>query len=63
MDKLYVNEIRSNGEVSTVGLFYAWAEAERVVRQLRSLPDKRDCRYTITETVPTPTTGTERANV
>lgn len=59
--KLYVNEIRPNGEVSTVGLFYSWEEAESVVRQLRSLPEKRDCQYAITETVPTPATSTEHA--
>lgn len=61
MEKLYVNEIRSNGEVSTVGLFYSREEAESVVRQLRSLPEKRGCRYAITDTVPPPATRTEPA--
>ena len=47
MEKLYVNEIGPNGEVSTVGLFYSRGEAEHVVAQLRSLPEKADCRYEI----------------
>lgn len=47
MEKLYVNEIRPNGEVSTVGLFYSQAEAENIVALLRSLPEKADCRYEI----------------
>jgi hypothetical protein len=38
MEKLYVNKIRANGEISTVGLFYSRAEAEKVVAQLRSTP-------------------------
>jgi len=37
MDKLYVNEIRPDGEVSTVGLFYSRVEAENIVAQLRSI--------------------------
>lgn len=52
MEKLYVQEIRRDGGVSTVGLFYSRAEAEGIVAQLRSLPDKRSCRYEIAETVP-----------
>ena len=47
MDKLYVNEILPDGEVSTVGLFYSHGEAEAIVAQLRSLPEKADCRYEI----------------
>ena len=47
MEKLYVNEIRSNGEISTVGLFYSRGEAEEIVAQLRSIPEKADCRYEI----------------
>lgn len=54
MEKLYVNEIRPNGDVSTVGLFYSRGEAERIVEQLRSIPEKSSCRYEITETVPRP---------
>jgi hypothetical protein len=51
MEKLYVNEICPNGEVSTVGLFYSRGEAENIVAQLRSIPEKADCRYEITEAV------------
>jgi hypothetical protein len=49
MEKLYVNEIRPTGEVSTIGLFYSRGEAEDIVAQLRSLPEKADCRYEIVE--------------
>jgi len=51
MEKLYVNEIRPDGEVSTVGLFYSRSEAEAIVAQLRSLPEKADRRYEIIEAV------------
>jgi len=51
MEKLYVNEIRPDGEVSTVGLFYSQAEAENVVAQLRSIPERAGCRYEIIEAV------------
>jgi hypothetical protein len=51
MEKLYVNEIRSDGEISTVGLFYSRAEAENIVAQLRNVPEKFDCRYEIIEAV------------
>ncbi len=51
MEKLYVNEIRPNGDVSTVGLFYSQAEAENIVAQLRGTPDRGDCRYEIVEAV------------
>jgi hypothetical protein len=47
MEKLYVNEIRPNGDISTVGLFYSRGEAEKIVAQLRSIPEKADCRYEI----------------
>ncbi|MDH3446469.1 MAG: hypothetical protein OEN50_21295 [Deltaproteobacteria bacterium] len=49
MEKLYVNEIRLNGEVSTVGLFYSRPEAEKVISKLQSLQEKRGCRYEIVE--------------
>jgi hypothetical protein len=52
MEKLHVNEIRPDGEVSTVGLFYSRGEAENIVTQLRSIPEKADCRYEIVEAVP-----------
>jgi len=51
MEKLYVNEIRPDGEVNTVGLFYSRGEAENIVTQLRSIPEKADCRYEIVEAV------------
>jgi hypothetical protein len=51
MEKLYVNEIRPDGEVSTVGLFYSRAEAENIVALLRATPDRADCRYEIIEAV------------
>ena len=51
MEKLYVNEIFSDGTVSTVGLFYSRPEAEKIVAQLRSIPDRTDCRYEIIEAV------------
>ena len=49
MEKLYVNEIRPDGEVSTVGLYYSRPEAEKVVAMLQSLVEKKDCRYEIVE--------------
>jgi hypothetical protein len=49
MEKLYVNEIRPDGDVSTVGLFYSQAEAENVVGQLLSIPERAGCRYEIIE--------------
>jgi|GEM_PF-915416 hypothetical protein len=51
MEKLYVNEIRPNGEVSTVGLFYSRGEAENIVAQLRNIPEKSECYYEIVEAV------------
>jgi hypothetical protein len=49
VEKLYVNEIGPDGEISTVGLFYSRAEAESVVARLRSVPEKQKCRYEITD--------------
>ncbi len=51
MEKLYVNEIRPNGDVSTVGLFYSHSEAEQIVAQLVGVPEKSGCRYEIVEAV------------
>jgi hypothetical protein len=51
MEKLYVNEIRPDGEVSTVGLFYSRAEAENIVAHLWSIPEKGNCHYEIVEAV------------
>ena len=51
MEKLYVNEIRPDGVVSTVGLFYSRAEAENIVVQLRAIPDRAGCRYEIIEAI------------
>jgi hypothetical protein len=51
MDKLYVNEIRPDGEVSTVGLFYSGAEAEKIVAMLRAIPERSGCRYEIAPAV------------
>ena len=52
MEKLYVNEISPEGELSTVGLFYSRGEAENILAQLRSIPEKSSCRYEITATPP-----------
>jgi hypothetical protein len=49
MEKLYVNEIRPDGEVSTVGLFYSRAEAENIVAHLRSIPERCHNRYEIVQ--------------
>ena len=38
MEKLYVNEIRPDGEISTVGLFYSLPEAQKIVDLLRANP-------------------------
>ena len=51
MEKLYVNEIGPEGEVSTVGLFYSRAEAENIVAMLRANPDRAGYRYEIVEAV------------
>ena len=51
MEKLYVNEIGADGEVSTVGLFYSRAEAEKIVAMLRDIPERGACRYEIVQAV------------
>jgi hypothetical protein len=51
MEKLYVNEIRPDGEVSTVGLFYSQAEAEKIVSMLQDIPTRAACRYEIVPAV------------
>ena len=51
MEKLYVNEIGPNGDVSTMGLFYSQAEAEKIVDMLRANPDRVAYRYEIVEAV------------
>lgn len=49
MEKLYVNEVRPDGELSTVGLFYSRGEAEKIVAMLRDIPERAACRYEIVE--------------
>jgi hypothetical protein len=51
MEKLYVNEIPPGGAVSTVGLFYSRAEAEKIVLLLRDIPERADYRYEIVDAV------------
>jgi hypothetical protein len=51
MEKLYVNEIGPDGEVSTAGLFYSRAEAEKIVAMLREIPERSACRYEIVRAV------------
>ena len=51
MEKIYVHEIRPDGDISTVGLFYSRGEAEHIVAKLQSLPEKQNCRYDITDQV------------
>jgi hypothetical protein len=51
MEKLNVHEIRPDGEISTVGLFYSRGEAEHIIAQLRCLPENKFCRYEIAEAV------------
>jgi hypothetical protein len=51
MEKLYVNEIHPDGEVSTVGLFYSRAEAEKIVAMLRAIPERSACRFEIVPAV------------
>jgi hypothetical protein len=51
MEKLYVNEIAPDGKVSTVGLFYSRAEAQKIVDELRANPDRAPYRYEIIEAV------------
>jgi hypothetical protein len=49
MEKLYVNEVRPDGELSTVGLFYSRGEAEKIIALLRDIPERAECRYEIVE--------------
>ena len=51
MEKLYVNEICPDGEVSSVGLFYSRAEAEKIVAMLRHIPERSAYRYEIIQAV------------
>jgi len=51
MEKLYVNAIAPDGDVSAVGLFYSHAEAQRIVDMLRANPERTDYRYKIVEAV------------
>jgi hypothetical protein len=51
MEKLYVNEIGADGEVSTVGLFYSQAEAQKIFDMLRANPERASYRYEIVEAV------------
>ena len=51
MEKLYVNEIGPDGDVSTVGLFYSQAEAEKIVETLRADSERMGYRYEIVEAV------------
>jgi hypothetical protein len=51
MEKLYVNEIGPNGDVSTVGLFYSHPEAQKIVDMLRVDPARAAYRYEIIEAV------------
>jgi len=49
MEKLYVQEKRPNGELSTVGLYYSREEAEGIIKKLRELPEKQQCEYTVSK--------------
>lgn len=51
MDKLYVNAIGPDGDVSTVGLFYSDPEAQKIVELLRADPARADYRYEIVDAV------------
>lgn len=51
MEKLYVNAIGPDGGVSTVGLFYSQAEAQKIVETLRVNPERTGYRYEIVEAV------------
>lgn len=51
MEKLYVNEIGPDGGVSTVGLFYSQAEAQKIVDMLRADRARASYRYEIVEAV------------
>ena len=51
MEKLYVNAIGPDGNVSTVGLFYSQPEAQNIVGMLRANPERAGYRYEIIEAV------------
>ena len=51
MEKLYVNQIAPNGQVSTLGLFYSRPEAQKIVDMLASNPERTGYRYEIVEAV------------
>ena len=51
MEKLYVNTIAPDGQVSTVGMFYSQPEAQRIVDMLRADPERAGYRYEIVEAV------------
>jgi hypothetical protein len=51
MEKLYVNAIGPDGDVSTVGLFYSQAEAQKIVVLLGANPERTGYRYQIVEAV------------
>lgn len=51
MEKLYVKAIGPDGNVSTVGLFYSQAEAQKIVDLLRANPERSGYRYEIVEAV------------
>lgn len=51
MEKLYVNEIGPDGNVSTVGLFYSQPEAQKIVDLLRASAERIGYRYEIVEAV------------
>ncbi len=53
MEKLYVNEIAPDGQVSTMGLFYSQAEAQRIADMLRANPERYGYRYEIVDAVRT----------
>ena len=51
MEKLYVNAIGPEGNVSTVGLFYSQPEAQKIVDLLRANPERTGYRYEIVAAV------------
>ena len=51
MEKLYVNQVDPNGQVSTMGLFYSQAEAQRIVAMLAANPERPGYRYEIIDAV------------
>ena len=51
MEKLYVNAIAPDGDVSTVGLYYSRLEAQKIVDTLRANPERSGYRYEIVEAV------------